>query len=368
MQLYAGTRKGLFRFERTDLGWQQSAEWFLGDPVPMLLPDRRDGNVYAAVEHGHFGTKLHRSTSAGDTWEELDAPRYPAKPEDVPDTLCPMRQIPIPWSLDKIWSLEAGGNDQPGKLWCGTIPGGLFSSADHGETWSLDRTLWDMPERAKWCGGGYDYPGIHSIAVSADDADDIVIGVSCGGAWRTRDGGDSWTQCAQGMYYDFNPEKLDDDPDSQDPHLIVRCAAAPDEMWTQHHCGIFRHNKDTNGWRRIENIKPSSFGFTVAVHPNDPNTAWFVPAIKDEWRYPVDGKLVVTRTRDGGRSFESLANGLPGGKAYDLIYRHGLSVNDTGEVLVMGSTTGSLWLSENGGDDWTVLSQHLPPIYCLRFA
>ena len=39
--------------------------------------------------------------------------------------------------------------------------------------------------------------------------------------------------------------------------------------------------------------------FAVAVHPRDADTAWFVPAVKDEKRYPVDARLVVARTRDG---------------------------------------------------------------------
>ena len=47
------------------------------------------------------------------------------------------------------------------------------------------------------------------------------------------------------------------------------------------------------------------------MHPNDPDTAWFVPGISDEKRYPVDGRVVVNRTRDGGRSFETLTRGLP---------------------------------------------------------
>ncbi len=55
--------------------------------------------------------------------------------------------------------------------------------------------------------------------------------------------------------------------------------------------------------------RPSSFGFGVVVHPKDPDTAWFVPGIKDEKRYPVDGKLVVTRTRDGGKTFDVLSKG-----------------------------------------------------------
>ena len=35
----------------------------------------------------------------------------------------------------------------------------------------------------------------------------------------------------------------------------------------------------------------------VAVHPADPDTAWFVPGISDEHRIPPRGKVVVSRTR-----------------------------------------------------------------------
>ena len=158
-----------------------------------------------------------------------------------------------------------------------------------------------------------------------------------------------------------------DDPDGQDPHRLVRCAAAPDQMWSQHHCGIFRSTDDAKSWSRIEDVKPSGFGFAVVVHPNDPKTAWFAPAKKDEFRYPVDGKFVVTRTRDGGESFETLTKGLPQENAYDLVYRHALEIDETGDRLIMGSTTGNLWFSQDGGDSWEAISNHLPPVYCVRF-
>jgi len=51
---------------------------------------------------------------------------------------------------------------------------------------------------------------------------------------------------------------------------------------------------------------------------------------------------VVTRTRDGGRTFETLSHGLPQQHAYDLVYRHALDVDETGDWLACGSTTGSL--------------------------
>src|SRR5581483_6199629 len=123
-------------------------------------------------------------------------------------------------------------------------------------------------------------------------------------------------------------------------------------LWAQHHNGIFRTTDDCASWTESKDVRPSAFGFAVAVHPRDPETAWFVPAIKDEKRIPADGRVVVTRTRDGGRSFDVLTDGLPQRHAYDLVFRHALDVDDTGETLAFGSTTGSLWVSEDAGDSW----------------
>lgn len=149
---------------------------------------------------------------------------------------------------------------------------------------------------------------------------------------------------------------------------IVQCHAHPDKLWAQHHNGIFRTTDGGRAWQEIENAGPSTFGFAVVVHPQDGDTAWFVPGVKDEMRVPVDGKFVVTRTRDGGQTFDILTEGLPQQNAYDIVYRHAMDIDSEGKSLAMGSTTGSLWLSENSGDDWVNLTHHLPPIYAVRFA
>jgi len=83
---------------------------------------------------------------------------------------------------------------------------------------------------------------------------------------------------------------------------------------------------------------------------------------------PVDGALVVARTRDGGRTFDVLRDGLPQQHAYDLVYRHGLAVDRSGDRLAAGSTTGNLWVSERAGERWTQLSSNLPPITAVAFA
>ena len=93
-----------------------------------------------------------------------------------------------------------------------------------------------------------------------------------------------------------------------------------------------------------------------------------MPEIKDEKRIPRDGRLVVNRTRDGGRSFQTLREGLPQQHAYDVVYRHALAIDDTGTRLAFGSTTGNLWVSDDQGDRWINVAHTLPPIYAVRFS
>ena len=367
-KLLIGTRKGLFTASRDGVGaWSLRAPDFLGDHVSFAMVDRRTGRAFAALKHGHFGVKLHRAVSLGAAWEEVTAPKYPPFPEGREPDRCPMRGIEIPWNLEMIWTLVPGNPDQPGRLWAGTIPGRLFRSDDEGASWTLVESLWNRPERVQMMGGGYDYPGIHSVCVDPRNSKAISVAISCGGVWCSEDDGVTWSLEGRGLRSEYAPPEIEDQRILQDPHLMAACPASPKALWIQHHNGIFRSADGGRSFSEIAEAGPSVFGFAVAVHPKDPQTAWFVPAIKDEQRTPVDGALVVTRTRDGGASFETLRRGLPQEHAYDLVFRHGLAIDDTGERLAFGSTTGGLYVTEDGGDSWTVVSSNLPPIHSVVF-
>ena len=357
-RLHVATRKGLLTYERRSGAWDLANTAFLGDPVTFVLPDPRDGSLTAAINLGHFGVKMHRSADGGATWREVPAPAFPATKaaKDARDAK------PNGPSVFLIWCLAPGGSDQPGVIWAGTIPGGLFRSSDGGESWSLVEDLWNKPERKQWFGGGYDQPGIHSINIDPRDSRNMAVSISCGGVWLSDDGGTSWRQGGHGLRNAYMPPDKAYDPVVQDPHRVVACPAAPDVMWCQHHNGIFRSTDRGANFLEIESNAPSHFGFAVAVHPRNPDTAWFVPAVKDECRVPVDRRLVAMRTDDGGKSFTVLHDGLPPPPSFDLVYRHGLDVDATGEALAMGTTTGNLWISESGGQRWSAISQHLPPI------
>ena len=355
--LWVGSRKGLFRFDETPSGWQSAGKpAFIASPVTAVLDDARDGALYVALYHGHFGCKLHRSDDRGASWVELAAPAYPKS--DAPDAP----------ALEFIWSFAAGGTDEPGVIWAGTLPGGLFKSSDRGATWVFNVPLWSVPRREEWFGAGYDHPGVHSILVDTNDSRHVVIAVSIGGVWITRDGGLSWVLGGKGLRSDYLPPGQEQDQTLQDAHLIAASPADFNRMWCQHHNGIFVSDDGGMTWRESLNVKPSAFGFAVAPHATDRDRAWFAPAQKDECRLPVDARLVVTETRDGGATFQALSAGLPQGDSYDLIYRHALVADGSGVRVAMGSTTGGLWATADAGSSWQMVSAHLPPIAALAFA
>jgi len=239
-RLYVGTRKGLFELVPGRGGWDIAEVSFLGDPVTAILA--RDGTVHAALDLGHFGGKLWRR-DGNEAWRELAAPAFPPKPEAVADD-------PHPWSLGKIWVIEPG--HVPGRLWAGTMPGGLFRSDDAGETWSLNEPLWRMPERRQWQGvAGGEQPGISSVLIDPRNPDAMRVGVSTAGVWESTDRGASWRIINQGMYNEYMPPGREGEPIAQDIHRLAQCPAQPSVVWCQHHNGVFRSDDAGHNWREL---------------------------------------------------------------------------------------------------------------------
>ena len=107
------------------------------------------------------------------------------------------------------------------------------------------------------------------------------------------------------------------------------------------------------------------FGFAIAVDPEDGDTAWVIPAVSDEVRVSIDRQLCVCRTTDGGQTWQDFREGLPQTDCYDFAFRHNLDL--AGDRVVFGTACGSLYVSDDRGETWRALANHLPPIYSVRF-
>jgi photosystem II stability/assembly factor-like uncharacterized protein len=279
--------------------------------------------------------------------------------------------------------LAFGGAAEPGTIYAGTLPGGLFTSVDGGDHWELNRPLWnhesrggdlfagDATTRNQWGGTpaaiayGEFVPGIHSIVVDPRDPAHVVIGVSSAGVLETRDGGRTWSGCNRGMLNDYLPS-----PEAEwghDPHFVTHCPGAPDRLWQQNHCGVFTSDDGARSWKRVSSPERAvHFGFPIAADERDPLTAWVVPAKADDERMSIEGGLFVARTRDGGASWETFRQGLPQQHAYDIVYRHALDAR--GDRVCFGSTTGNVYLSEDRGESWSCVGNNFPPVHSVRFA
>ncbi len=366
--LILGTRKGLFLFERRGNDWKLASTSFLGIPISYAMIDHRTGTLWAGQDHGHWGCKLSRSRDRGRTWEEVPAPVYPAG-EVIKNSLMSMdpKAPENPATLKYIWCIGPGGDDEPNRLYIGTEPGGLFVSDDGGDSWQLNRPLWDHPSRVggQWFGGGRDNAGIHSVVVDPNNSKRVLIGVSCAGTFETTDAGKSWVVRNNGLKSSFLPEP---NPEvGHDPHLVVMCPGKTSGLWQQNHCGIWKSKDGGQNWVEVsEQNGPASFGFAVAVDEIDPDQAWVAPAISDECRVAVGGALCISRTTDGGKTWRALREGLPQAQCYDVIFRHGL--DKVGDALAFGTTTGNVYYSNDRGDHWKCLGTNFPLVYSLRFA
>ena len=124
-----------------------------------------------------------------------------------------------------------------------------------------------------------------------------------------------------------------------------------------------------DSWKDIARGVPSDFGFCMAVHPHDAETAYIVPLESDGFRCTPEGKLRVYRTRDGGGSWHPLSEGLPQRDAFETVLRDamGTDVEDRAGIY-FGTRSGKLFASRDDGDSWTALATGLPPVVCVRAA
>jgi photosystem II stability/assembly factor-like uncharacterized protein len=267
-------------------------------------------------------------------------------------------------SLERIWQIHPGRDDEPERLYCGVEPAALFESRDAGATWSLNRGLFDHPHRTRWQPGGGGLC-LHTIVVDPSNRQNLLVAISTGGVYRSEDGGHSWTPGNRGLRAEFLPDKYPEY--GQCVHKVVHHPSRPGRLFLQNHWGLYRSDDGGRSWQDIARGVPSDFGFAMAMHPHDPETVYIVPIESDEFRCTPEGRLRVYRTRDAGASWEPLTRGLPQRDAFETVLRDAMAVDTMNPAGVyFGTRSGRLWGSKDGGASWSLIREGLPPIVCVR--
>ena len=367
--LLVGTRKGLFVLSG-DPGrkaWRVSPPHFLGHIVHHAVLDPRDRRtLLAAARAGHLGPTVFRSTDRGRTWKEASRP--PAFPKAAAGETGLV--------VAHVFWLTPGHSTEPGVWYAGTSPQGLFRSADGGDTWQGVEGFNANPLRTAWVGGMQEAPPdgatLHSINVDPRDPQHLYIGMSAGGAFESTDGGARWHPLNRGVAADFLPQP---DPEyGHDVHCLRLAPSAPDVLYQQNHCGIYRLRRPAERWTRIGEKMPKAvgdIGFPMVVHPRDAKTVWVLPMDGSTvWpRTSVGGKPAIYGTRNAGASWQKLARGLPAKDAWWTVKRQAMCADARDPVgLYFGTTSGEVWASTDEGRRWRCVARHLPHIYSVEAA
>ena len=369
--LLVATRKGafIFRSDKARRAWRVAGPMFFGHVVHHLVLDarpnaKRGRTLLAATSTGHLGPTISRSADLGKTWKEAASP--PAFPKAAAGR--PGRAV------DHTFWLTPGHASEPGVWYAGTSPQGLFRSEDDGNHWSPVSGFNDNPKYADWTGGEKDGtpdgPKLHSINVDPRDARHLYVAMSSGGVFESTDRGASWTPLNRGVLADFRPDKYPEF--GQDAHCVRLHPAAPDVLYQQNHCGIYRLQRPGVQWQRIGESMPKKvgdIGFPVVLHPRDPATLWVFPMDGGSvWpRTSPGGKPAAYVSRNAGRRWQRQDAGLPQSQGWFTVKRQSMSADAHDPVGVyFGTTGGELWASRDEGGKWACIARHLPEIYAVE--
>ncbi len=371
--LLVATRKGawFFHSDARRKAWQADGPHFLGHSISHVQCDPRDGRtLLAAAKTGHLGPTIFRSTNFGRTWKEAQQPPAFANPAGS----LPNR------SVDHTFWLTPGHASERDSWYAGTSPQGLFRSQDGGVSWTPLPAVNDDVQFREWMGsaqdGTPDGPKLHSIIVDPRDPAHLSFAMSGGGVHESRDAGLSWAPLIRGLEVveGFDAATIT----YHDPHCVRLCPSQPDRLYQQNHCGIYRLDRSGNPsgdtWQRIGRKMPKrvgDIGFPMVVHPRDADTAWVFPMDGTTvWpRTSPQGRPAAYVTRNAGRSWQRLDQGLPEAQAWWTLKRQAMTVDTQATVaLYLGTSSGELWIGRDEGARWSNIARHLPEIYAVEVA
>lgn len=346
-----GTRKGAFVMESDQARdcWEVRGPYLEGQNVMHMAFDPRSGTLLAAVGDLWFGSRVHRSTDLGHTWDEpKSGPTFP------PETGL---------TLARVWHVEPGRPEEPGVLYAGVEPAGLFKSCDNGDSWQFIQSLNDHPSRETWQPGAGGLC-LHTIVLDPDDLQRMYVAISAVGVFRTTDGGASWQPANTGTRANFTPDQPPTYPElGQCVHKVVLNPSTPKRLYQQNHAGVYRSDNGGDQWVEITEGLSSDWGFGISVHPHDADTVWVCPGISGYKHWAPGARLSVYRSRDRGSHWAELTQGLPQKDAYVIVLREGMAVDALQPAGVyIGTNTGQLYLSSDEGDSWRQADALFPSI------
>lgn len=389
VRVLVGTRKGAFIItsDGKRQKWDVTSPLFTGWEIYHMKGSPADPNrIYASQSSGWFGQVIQRSDDGGKTWTQPGTP--PGEPTTTPDgmpkgesnkfvydeskeTGAPLTThqhfdgTQKPWVFKRVWHIEPSLND-PDAVYAGVEDAALFKSTDGGKSWKELAGLRGHGTGPKWSPGAGGM-GLHTIILDPSNPKRMWIAISAAGAFRTDDGGKTWTPINKGLKSPYLPEPTPEIGFCV--HHMCMHPKKPGVLYMQLHQGggILRTDNAGDLWQDVNGNLPTDFGFPIDVHAHEPETIYVVPMSPDLGRYPPEGKLKVWRSKTGGKEWEPLSKGLPQENCFVNVLRDAMGVDSLQPCgIYFGTTGGQVYASADSGDSWTPIVRDLPSVLSVE--
>lgn len=370
LTILIGTTKGAFLLFNDDTQWKANGPYCDGWGINHVIADPQSGVIYAAGGGDFHGAGVFRSSDKGNSWtlSKLSTGTMDEWCANDPDAAAMFNWTPpnAPFGdeLKSIWSLHLSH----GQLHAGADPGQLLSSSDGGQSWERNEAFANFEGREDWSPGAAGLI-LHSIVSDPSIPGKLWLGVSAVGVFASEDGGTSWERRnrlsnVSACNHSHHPAAPSG---GETGHCVHNIARGPgDLLYQQNHHGVFRSPDGGRNWEDITDGLPSTFGFPIAIDPDDDQTIWTFPLNGDtQGRFPPDAAAAVWRSTDGGGSWNAQRTGLPQAAWFTVLRQ---SMASAPGHVAFGTNSGSVFLSRDRGETWDEIATHLPTILSVEMA
>ncbi|HZD41835.1 MAG TPA: hypothetical protein VE131_14020, partial [Terriglobales bacterium] len=326
-QVLVGTCEGVVTIEHDASGseWRIAHRAITDKHISAIAKEPESGLIFA----GAFQGGVMVSADEGKTWQ--------ARNDGM--------------TRNNVYSLAIRNIHGRVRVFAGTEPAHLFVSDNLGTNWKELPALRSVPSVPNWSFPAPPHIGhVKHINFDPENPTTIYASIEVGGLLRSTDGGEHWEEFP-GLY--------------EDVHRLMIHPNQANFLYAVTGRGLYTGPERGARWeqwtRREDEIGGYPDGFVF--RPSDPKLM-FMTAAHDApgtWRTTHFAGARISRSKDGGRTWEILKNGLPD-RLQASIEAFCLEESGAFTAIYAATTAGEVICSQDLGESWNVIIKGLPPI------